>query len=283
VAALRRTFQDKLTIVQRARRAGRAAAAWSKRHRAALAVLSRQPWSAPLPRGPLILLIDGLWFLIGGRRWVVYLAALRAVSKDRAVFLRPILRPGHESQEQWQEVMQQIPEKLRRRICALISDSFRGVESIAGEGDWKLQRCHAHLRRRIADVFGRRKRTLRWQEKRRHAEQLLLQLIGTIDPIRVDRLKRPLYSLSRDPDCPWKIRGIIREVIRHHRTFCTYLYHPELRLPNTTNTIECMNSLLRELAGRSRGFRSPRALEQWTVAFVRFHSTIKCQPKNPQN
>lgn len=277
------TFVGKLTLRQRAHLKGRKSGTVSKRHRATLDVLGKVPWPVTIPQGPLLLIIDGLWFEIGNTRWVVYLMALRKTDADEAVFLRPILQPGAESQKQWRATLQIIPADVQHRICALISDSFRGVKELCNEHGWLLQRCHAHLLRRIADVFGTKKQTLRWKKGRQQAEGLIRTLITIEDAGRVLILIQKLHRLSEDPSCPRKVCMIIREVIRHHETFRTYLSHPELNLPITTNTIESLNSRLRELAGRSRGFRSPKSLERWIVAYLWFHPTSKCRPKNPQN
>lgn len=276
LASLVRTFRDRLTLTQQTGLRRTALGTLSQRTRKTLETFLHTPWPSPVAPGPLLLLIDGLWFAIDGERWVVYLMAVRSVRGNRATFLRPILRPGPESQERWQEVMDTLPIPVRTRVVALISDSFRGVDALVEQRGWALQRCQAHLLRRVANVFGTRKRTLVWAPGRDKAEALIKMLVVTISTAQVRAICQQLESLAHDPLCPAKVRGIIREVVRHHTTFRTYLRLPQLRLPATTNIMESMNSQLRAMAGRSRGFRTPEALERWIVTCVRFHSTMKC-------
>lgn len=276
--SLERTFRDKLTLTQVARLRGRSITSVKTRQCGALEVALRQPWPVRIPSGQLILVSDGLWFTIGGERWVVYLCALRSVRGDRAVFLRPILKPGYECEERWREVLAVLPSNVARRISAWVSDSFTGVGTIATAEGWVLQRCHAHLLRRVADVIGTRKR-LRWLAGRRRAAARIRELISAEN---ARPALRSLRWLARDPACPTKVRGVIREAIRRCAEYRSYLTYPILNLPTTTNTVEGMNARLRELAGRSRGFRTSAALERWIIGFVRCNPYAACRPKNPQ-
>lgn len=272
---LARTFRDKLTLTQVARLRKRSMTTVKERQRGALDAALRQPWSAHIPCGRLILVSDGLWFTVDEERWVAYLCALRSVSGDRAVFLRPILKPGHECEERWREVIEGISPSVHCRISAWVSDSVRGVEVIAAERGWVLQRCHAHLLRRVADVMGTRKR-LRWLAGRRLAAVRVRDLITASDPRAA---RRSLRRLAHDLECPTKVRGVIREALRRRDEYRSYLTHHDLRLPTTTNTVEGMNARIRELAGRSRGFRTQAALERWLIGFVRCNPTAMCRPK----
>lgn len=283
IKELRHTFLDGLTLVQQAKLGGVDIETLKKRHRLALHALLAKPWPVRPPQGRLILLLDGLWFTFQKKRWVVYLMALRSVKRDQAVFLRPLLRPGHESRQQWQEVISTLPPGTRQRICALVTDSFSGVKGLAHPQGWVLQRCHAHLLRRIGNVFGRRKRTLKWRKGREHAEAQIRTLLTARYPGLVAGIIRTLQRLADNPACPYKVRMIIREVIRFQEDFRAYLLHPQLRLPATTNTIESKNNYLREVTKRSHGLRTPKAMERWIVAAVRYCPKSKCRPKNLHN
>jgi len=275
IVVLTRTFRDPLTLVQIARLRRWSITAVKERQRGALDAALRQPWPARIPRGRLILVSDGLWFAVDDERWVAYLCALRSIRSTRVVFLRPILKPGHECEERWREVVEGMSPSLHHRIPPWVSDSVHGVEVIAAEHGWVLQRCHAHLLRRVADVMGTRKR-LRWLAGRRLAAARIQELIAADDPRAAPRSLRRLVC---DPNCPTKVRGVIRAVLRRHGEYRSYLTHPDLRLPTTTNTVEGMNARIRELAGRSRGFRTQAALERWIIGFVRCNLTAKCRPK----
>lgn len=280
---LRRTFLHGLTIRQQAFLSGLDYEVTKARHRRILESVGRLAWPTIRLRGRLILLLDGLWFHILGERWIVYLLALRSVFGNTVRFLRPIVCRENESAEGWRRAFEEIPPLSEKRIRALISDGLRGIRLLAKERGWQYQWCHFHLLGRMANVFGTRKRTVAWLEGRRTAEVCIRELIVTPSKQRVHVLSQRLTMLSRAPECPRKIRMVIHEVLRYTDELRTYLDHPELRLPATSNVMESLNSRLRSLAGRSRGFRTGKALERWIVAYVYFHPRGKCHPKNPQN
>lgn len=280
---LRRTFVHGLSVRQQTFLSGLDYETTKARHRHVLEHILGLTWPTPQVRGQLILLLDGLWFRILDERWVVYLMALRSVSGTTVRFLRPVVCRENESAEGWQRAVSQIPACLQKRICALVSDGLRGLRRLAKERSWRYQWCHFHLLGRLANVFGTRKRTVAWLEGRHTSEGYIRELIMTPSKRRVRILRRALNVLWRDPECPRKIRMIIREVLGHADELRTYLDYPELRLPATSNVMESLNSRLRSLAGRSRGFRTGQALERWIVACVYFNSKSKCHPKIPQN
>lgn len=280
---LRRTFLYGLTIRQQAFLSGLDYEVTKARHRRTLESVRRLAWPTIRLSGLLILLLDGLWFRILGERWIVYLMALRSVSGNTVRFLRPVICRENESAEGWRRAVRKIPASFDKRICALVSDGLRGLRLLAKERGWQYQWCHFHLLGRMANVFGTRKRTLAWLEGRRTAEACIRELITTASEKRIRALTRILTALSRDPECPRKIRMVIHEVLRHTDGLRTYLDHPWLRLPATSNVMESLNSRLRSLAGRARGFRTGQALARWIIAYVYFHSRGKCYPKNPQN
>lgn len=280
---LRRTFLHNLTVSQQAFLSGQSYETTKARHRRALESLARRSNATSIPRGPLILVLDGLWFRINGKRWTVYLMALRSVSGKTARFLHPIIRRENESATGWERAVSEIPPEAARRIIALVSDGLRGLRALAKRHDWQYQWCHFHLLGRLANVCGTRKRTLAWLSGRRRVEACIRELISTRTPQRVQALRRSLAALCRGSECPRKIRMIIREVLRHTDELRAYLDHPELRLPTTSNIMESLNSRLRDLAGRSRGFRTGVALARWIIAYIYFHSKSVCRPKNPQN
>ena len=52
--------------------------------------------------------------------------------------------------------------------------------------------------------------------------------------------------------------------------------HPQLGLPQTTNTVESMGRLLREMFRRNRAGSNPASTLRWATAFIRMRSTITC-------
>ena len=279
VEALAKTFVEKLTIVQQARRSPASADALSKRHAASLSVLAGRPWPHEPPAGSLILVMDAIWFRHDGKRHTAYLMGLRAVGEDTLHFLRPVLRSGNESQKQWQEVIDGIPEEVSKRILAVVSDSFSGAGGIAKAHDWIFQRCQAHLLLRLETICGDNKRTVSWRDGRQELKRLAYALMNARDERKASEIADQFFVLGQDNRCPRKLKMIVTETLRYLREFRACYLHPELRLPATTNALENTNGRIRSLLNRSRGCRTPDPLLRWITGFLWFNPTVICRPK----
>src|SRR3989338_8911929 len=130
LADVAHAMRNQQSLTSKARRTHQTVSAVSQRYSATLASLNRAPWPALVPSGPLLMVIDGLWFRFKGRRWTAYLMAVRSVNGEDAVFLRPVVRCEWESSEGWGRCVGDIPQDIRNRILALISDSIRGIEHV---------------------------------------------------------------------------------------------------------------------------------------------------------
>ena len=119
--------------------------AFRYRCRQAMARFLAIPYRYPVPKGPLILLADALWFQFGGKRWTLYLTALKACQGNTAYFLRPSLVLGKEGAYTWAAVINEIPTEVRARICAIIADNLRGMQALAERNNWVLQLCQFHM------------------------------------------------------------------------------------------------------------------------------------------
>lgn len=278
---LEKTFVEKLTLVQQSHRSGVNSDALSKRHAQTLATLADRPWPHQVPKGQLILVMDAMWFDASDGKQTVYLLGLRSVDDDELHFLRPVLRPGHESQKRWREVMEEIPKEARERICALISDSFAGSGGLAQEHGWVLQRCQAHLLLRLSTLCGDNKRVVSWREGRQEIQRLMHALMNERDERKVFLIADRLSILGQDRQCPMKLRHIITQTLRNLHEYRACYLHPELHLPATTNAVENTNGRIRSLLNRSRGYRTPDALIRWITGFLWFHPTVTCRPKLP--
>ncbi len=257
------------------------AKALAKRHAQSLMSLCERPWPHMAPRGQLILVMDAMWFRKEDELNTVYLFGLRAVKDDELHFLRPILRPGHESQKRWREVIEEIPARTRKRISAIVSDSFSGAGGIAKEYGWIFQRCQAHLLLRLETMCGDNKRTVTFWEGRQELKRLAYALMNTRDEIKAAKLADEFVRLGNHRECPLKLRMIVTETIRYLHEFRACYLHPELRLPATTNALENTNGRVRSLLNRSRGCRTPESLLRWITGFLYFHPIVKCRPKSP--
>ena len=226
-----------------------------------------------LPSGELILLIDALWFRFKKERWAMYLRAVRSVNGDRATFLDPVLRPGRENHDEWSRIVDSIPSRAKNRIVAMVSDGFRGSDRIAKSHKWIFQRCHFHLFSQLQVNRGR------W--KKLPNLKLRELICGTMRKILATKTHLPDYlnelvRLLNRPNCPRRLHAIGVELIRHHQEFCSYLNFPKLNLPNTTNSVESMNKLIRT---GCRHLRTPESLILRSTCLIRLRKTIACKPK----
>jgi hypothetical protein len=242
--------------------------ALSKRHASSLALLEKRDWPHQIPEGSLILVMDAIWFKKDEERFTVYLMGLRAVDEDTLYFLRPVLRSGNESQKRWKEMIDGIPQDIRTRILAIVSDSFSGAGGIAKAHGWIFQRCQAHLLLRLETLCGDNKRTVSWREGRQELKALMYALMNTCDERKASKLADRLFTLGQDKECPHRLAMIVTETLRHLHEFRSCYLHPELRLPATTNALENTNGRIRNLLNRSRGCRTPDALIRWITGFL---------------
>lgn len=72
----------------------------------------------------------------------------------------PILEPGKESAATWNRLIENLPPGVKNRIVALVSDGIRGIEAVAKEHNFIIQRCHFHLLSCLQEMRGKRATTL---------------------------------------------------------------------------------------------------------------------------
>jgi hypothetical protein len=278
-ARLARTFAQHLTVRQQASRSGSSAGALAKSHAKDLESLLRRPWPHAAPRGRLIVVLDAMWLRVGGIMHAACLVGLRPVDGDELTFMPPAVFEGRESLELWESVIESLPEDVKRRVAAVVSDSFAGSGSIAERRGWAYQRCQAHLLVRLSTVCGDNKRAVSWREGRQEAKRLLRAALLANDEREAAAAAASLARLASDPDCPKGIRQIIKRTLATLHEYRTCFTRPELRLPATTNAVENTNGRIRSVLSRSRGFRTPRSLLRWIYGYLWFHPKVACRPK----
>ena len=225
-----------------------------------------------------ILLIDALWHRFGNQSYTLYLRALKRINGHTARFLPPLLLPGKENLKGWQTTINDINPKLKGRIHAVVSDGWRGIERLAKQHHWILQRCHFHLIAQLQVNRGRRKH-LPDQSMREEMYQIARKLLITKTKVRW--YKEQLALLIQHPDCPKRLKAILRDYLRYLRHFRSYLNHPELNLPTTINAMESMNKQIRQMC---RPLRTPVSLLRWATHFLKFNQDIVCNGvQTPQN
>lgn len=250
--------------------------AYRYRFRQALLRFVARPAPQKIPRGPLVLLADGLWFQFDGVPWVLYLTALKPCNGDYAIFLDPMLLRGKEGATRWQEVVAAIPPQALRRIRALVVDNLPGMQKIASQQGWVLQLCHFHLLLKLQAQRRGMRYTLRGGSVREDIHRLIRSALGLPAGDRLAKTIGRLRRLSRGDCGTQRIQTAVREFLKGLRYYRSYLAHPDMGLPHTTNSVESMGRLLREMFRSSRAGSNPASVLLWATAFLRMRSQIRC-------
>jgi transposase-like protein len=257
-------------------RAAVALPAYRYRFRQALQRWVSRPSPQHIPSGQLVLLTDGLWFEFEGIPWVLYLVALKPCRGHRATFLDPLLLPGREGAARWQQAVAAIPAHARKRIRAIVADNLPGIEKIARQQRWVLQLCHFHLLLKLQAPRRRVRYALRGGAVREEIYQSIRNALllpeGKCLLQTLERLRR----LSRGDCGTLRIKTVLCQFLVDLPFYRSYLAHPDLGLPLTTNAVESMCRLLREMLRSSRAGSNPRSLLLWATALIRLRPTVTC-------
>jgi hypothetical protein len=273
-----RVFRHRYTLKQlwQQRPQGTLAAFRARFRRRLRAWLTQPPAVPRFPTGPLVLLVDGLWFQFRGQPWVLYLMALKPSHASYAHFLDPVLLPGREDATRWRAALTTLPAWARPRIGALVSDNLRGMRQIAHDAGWRFQLCHFHLLLKLQAGHRPRRYTRYGGALRAEIDRAARRALTVPEGRKLRQARQALQELGRGPCGSPRIRTIVRGVLRELEDYRTYLRHPALGLPRTTSAVESMGRLLRELFRRHRAGASPRAVLEWTTAYLRQSPRITC-------
>lgn len=258
------------------KRPGVALPAYRYRFRQALRRFVVRPSPQKIPRGPLVLLADGLWFKFDGRPWVLYLTALKSCRASYATFLDPLLLPGKEGASRWQQVLAAIPPDATCRIQAVVVDNLPGMRRIARERRWVLQLCHFHLLLKLQAQRHGVRYALRGGPVREEIHRLVRAALHLPDGQRLSRNLKRLELVSQGDCGTQEIQTTVREFLKNLPHYRSYLCHPHLGLPWTTNTVESMGRLLREMFRSSRAGSNPASVRLWATALIRMRPNVNC-------
>ncbi len=161
--------------------------------------MTRKKRENEFPIGWLVMIADALWFNLGGRRWTLYIVAVRSTTGDQAYFLDQVLLLGRESGDGWHETLSHIPVNIYNRILAMVSDGFRGLCALVKENKWVNQRCHFHLILQFQVQLGNWKK-LPDSPYRKEILSVVCGLLKTID--KETEYTEKLYELLSDKKCP---------------------------------------------------------------------------------
>jgi hypothetical protein len=262
-----------LKVVQAAAQSGMSAAVMYKRMGRSLSALGSPSRSARPPRGRLVLLVDAQWRTFGRRRWTLHLFALKPVGSDEATFLDPVLTDGKESATTWRGAIATLPPNVRKRVVALVSDGLRGIEGVADENGWALQRCHFHLIAGLRRACGPTAKGKAAEARDRAAASVRVAL-GAAPGKALDAAVEDLRALARGKATPPRLRSVVREFLRRLEDFRRHLTRPELGLPTTTNVMESANSYV---AKRANAAGTPKSWLKWSTACVRVKPKYNCR------
>lgn len=268
---------DGFTLRQRfSQRPGVALPAYRYRFRQALCRFVARPSPQVIPRGRLVLLVDGLWFEFEGRPWVLYLMALKPCRANVATFLDPLLLPGKEGASRWRQALATIPPKVERRIQAMVADNLPGMRRIAEQRHWVLQLCHFHLLLKLQALRRGVRYALRGGSVREEIHQLVRAALELPDGERFSRTLMQLTRLARGDCGTQRIQTTVCEFLDSLPFYRSCLAHPELDMPRTTNSVESMCRLLREMFRSSRAGSNPSSVLLWATAFIRLRPKVTC-------
>lgn len=233
-----------------------------------------------VPHGDLILIADAVVELIGESWVTVYLMLARSVTDDIAVILPPRIARGRETPRGWSDAIDAMEPSILCRIKAIVCDGHAGLTSQGLWRSWVVQRCHFHL---IASIRARRATTpmARNQGEARVLIENARVILTSTNPRQVER------SLSLVEEAGWQsssrlVRKVVSGFVRNYLDYRSYLRYPELNLPSTSNSAECVASIIGDIKRRLRGFKTERSFESWVIAVLKLKGAVKCR-KKPQN
>lgn len=268
-------FPSNETLRHRAQRTGVGRERIRRRHARQLEKFLARTQPPEVPTGPCIALVDAKRFKIGKKWYHLYVVLIRPVASQTAYLMDPVLLPGYETARAWERIL--APYAAKTDIVALVGDGLTSMEKLAIRYGWVYQRCHAHLIRSLQALRGSKWRTVTYKEERERMYQTIRTLLTTEDECEVERCVRAIAWDARGDASPtWfgrRARGFLDTLAQ----FRAYRRHPELLLPTTTNSVECVMNWIDDLYGQTRGFNSPTQLERWAIALLRHKKTVRCR------
>lgn len=270
---LKKVFNHGFKVKQLALHSQLSTDAIYKRFAKNLATVINQKRIIRIRGAKLILVIDAEWKYFKKQLWTLYLLAVKSTDSKSVIILDPVLKPGKESAAAWDEIINQLPPGVKKRLIALVSDGIRGIETVAENNNLIIQRCHFHLLSVLQKMRGKRASTpgRLTREKIYCTVKMALSETSTR---RLNILARRLVILIQDDKCPKRMRMAVRDFPRRLSEFRSYLNYPMLNLPTTTNVMESVNSFIKDKSGKTN---TPKSWHKWAIACARFKSKFICK------
>lgn len=226
-----------------------------------------------LPKGPYVLVVDGVYFKFQRKEWVLYLMAVKSIHSNRMYFLDPALIKGREAITAWEQAIATIPPDTKEQIQGLVSDGLRGFQGLAAHRGWVHQRCHFHLLAALVRGKGKRRYLTKGSSVRDQILEQVRIMLADGPKTKRDRARHALTRHIADPKCPAYVRKHILEFFEREQDFRAYLNHPNLHLPTTTSAMESTGRLVRKA---TRTVRTPGSLRLRATAFLRLKQFVVC-------
>lgn len=233
-----------------------------------------------LPKGPYVLVVDGVYFKFKRKEWVLYLMALKPIRSHRMYFLDPVLVQGREKIETWHEAIGTIPPQTKKQIRGLVSDGLRGFQGLATCHSWVHQRCHFHLLSSLVRGKSKRRYLTRGSGIRDKILDAVRVLLADESRQRHNRTRSVLRRHINNPTCPSYVRKHILEFFEREQDFRSHLRHSTLNLPTTTSAMESTGRLVRKA---TRTARTPESLRLRATAFLRLKQFVICNGFDAQH
>jgi hypothetical protein len=271
------------TLSQRSRRGRLSKRQYLLRYHRALDNIQNKEHFPEIPKGKLILIVDGLWVMSDKKRYVVYLMAIRHINQSQAFLVPPIIFSGSEIRRKWEVAIETIPLLIKQRIVALVCDGISGLPNIAKAHNWVIQRCNFHFIKVMRHFRGQKNSHIQNKELREDIYQTIKKLM--IIPYGKDYSTTlcHLESLISDSNCPKWMRFHGNEFLERREAFRAYLRYPKYNLPFTTSSMENLCGSVRDMLRRSRGLKNEKSLSKWVKEFIRLKSKITCNAKIQPN
>lgn len=263
MADIRNTSKDSVT-----RRFHRSILGWKRTH------LPAEPFTEE--SGLLILVVDGIYFSFEDVEYVCLMILVRPVHESWARLRGLVIMQGDESKKHWEDAFEQVLTPMEEaQVKGIVADGSHGLVSLCKERGWVYQRCHFHLLGELKNFCSGHKNH-QTKKLRRNIFELVRTILNTPDEKEMKRLVKNLRRLIAHPDCPKTVKKKIRGFLKHLEKFRTCYRYPELNLPKTSNTAECVGRQIRDILSRMRGVNTLKSLEYWLDIIMRIHPEFQC-------
>lgn len=263
------------SLRQQARKKRITPAGFQKRMKATLSSFNERTLWPSAPDGDLIVIADAMIEYINNIGHTVYFILLRGFNDNKAVVAPFSVRMNEgEGFAGWRFAFAQLPADVRERIRVVVCDGVNALGTIAYENGWILQRCHFHLRARLAHNCSQRrfgKNPIMGKRIQKLAQIILTHRNGAMIQNALEEMR-----IFKNNTTSRSFRTVLSGFIRHYEDYRSYLYFPKYHIPTTSNSAEFLIGQIRDLQYRARGFRTLKSLTAWMEAYCKLTKSITC-------